>query len=114
MAKVTFSGLALKDISQIHRGCLAHEAPGKGKELIEKHSPSKQIWECATWNIDTLPPVAAGFEYVSIEVEARLESGKIVPAVYTRAYGCWYLAEGKYPRIQEKVIGWREKHDRDH
>lgn len=41
MAKVTFSGLALKDISQIHRGCLAHEAPEKEK----KHVPEKNSIE---------------------------------------------------------------------
>lgn len=61
------------------------------------------------WITDELPPNAEGLKNVSIEVEAHLESGKVVPAIYTRLDGRWYLAEGRYPRIQEKVIGWRRK-----
>lgn len=94
MAKVTFSGLALKDISQIHRGCLGHRHPERSK---------------MEWITDEFPPIAEGLKNVSIEVEAHLESGKVVPAIYARLEGRWYLAEGRYPRIQEEVIGWRRK-----
>lgn len=61
------------------------------------------------WITDEFPPAAEGLKNVSIEVEARLESEKTVPAIYAKLDGRWYLAEGKYPRIQEKVIGWRRK-----
>lgn len=61
------------------------------------------------WITDEFPPIAEGFRNVSIEVEAHLERGKVVPAIYARLDGRWYLAEGRYPRIQEKVLGWRRK-----
>ena len=61
------------------------------------------------WSTDEVQPIAEGLRNVSIEVEAHLESGKVVPAIYARLDGRWYLAEGKYPRIQEAVIGWRWK-----
>ena len=61
------------------------------------------------WITDEFPPIAEGLKNVSIEVEAHLESGKIIPAIYARSDKNWHLAEGKYPRIQEAVIGWRRK-----
>ena len=61
------------------------------------------------WITDEFPPIAEGLRNVSIEVEAHLESGRIVPAIYARSDKSWYLAEGKYPRIQEAVIGRRWK-----
>lgn len=61
------------------------------------------------WITDEFPPIAEGLKNVSIEVEAHLESGRIVPAIYARSDKSWHLAEGKYPRIQEAVIGWRWK-----
>lgn len=61
------------------------------------------------WITNEFPPIEEGFQNVSIEVEAHLESGKIVPAIYARLDGRWHLAEGTYPRIQEEVIGWRRK-----
>lgn len=61
------------------------------------------------WITEDFPPNEEGFENISIEVEAKLESGKVVPAIYATKYKTWYLAEGKYPRIKEKVIGWRRK-----
>lgn len=59
------------------------------------------------WITDELPPIAEGLKNVLIEVEAHLESERIVPAIYARSDKSWYLAEGKYPQIQEAVIGWR-------
>lgn len=61
------------------------------------------------WITDEFPPIAEGLKNVSIEVEAHLESGKIIPEIYARSDKNWHLAEGKYPRIQEAVIGWRRK-----
>ncbi len=81
----------------------------KLKGIFEIHSPGKQMWECDTWHRDDFPPVAEGMKNVSIEVEVQLENRKIVQAIYARLDGRWYLAEGRYPRIQEKVIGWRRK-----
>lgn len=92
---------------------MRHPERGKMTEKIKgmfgKCSSRKRTWECDTWKTEIFPPVADGFKYVSIEVEVRLESGKIVPAVYARGDGYWYLAEGTYPRIQEEVIEWRRK-----
>ena len=61
------------------------------------------------WITDELPPIAEGLKNVLIDVEAHLESERIVPAIYARSDKSWYLAEGKYPQIQEAVIGWRWK-----
>ena len=60
------------------------------------------------WITDEFPPIAEGLRNVSIEVEAHLESGKIVPAIYARLDERWYLAEAD---IQDsgKVLGWRRK-----
>ena len=51
------------------------------------------MWECDTWHRDDFPPVAEGMKNVSIEVEVQLENRKIVPAIYARLDGRWYLAE---------------------
>lgn len=116
MERVTYSGLAHLRIYHKYTEGAWLIGTREGAEMIEKlkgifgiHSPSEQMWECDTWHRDDFPPAAEGMKNVSIEVEAQLENRKIVPAIYARLDGRWYLAEGRYPRIQEEVIGWRRK-----
>lgn len=75
----------------------------KIKGIFEIHSPSKQMWECDTWHRDDFPPVAEGMKNVSIEVEVQLENRKIVPAIYARLDGRWYLAEGRIYLREKKM-----------
>lgn len=44
------------------------------------------------WITDEFPPIAEGLKNVSIEVEAHLESGKIIPAIYARSDKNWQKA----------------------
>lgn len=95
MERVTYSGLAhLRIYHKYTEGAWLMRHPGRSK---------------MEWITDEFPPIAEGLKNVSIEVEAHLESGKIIPAIYARSDKNWHLAEGKYPRIQEAVIGWRRK-----